>query len=150
MRFQRRQNSISNLTSQITKVKSSLLLSETQRLIIDIGRTRFERLFLIGKCSTVLSLDALRLAVAEAKSGKDVERYELAVQALKQVAPNDPDAVLDQRWVDVTKQTVRAETDKLEHELKGYKNNLIKESIRVSLRQRPDNRTKLIYIDGDR
>ena len=132
MRFQRRQNSISNLTSQITKVKSSLLLSETQRLIIDIGRTRFERLFLIGKCSTVLSLDALRLAVAEAKSGKDVERYELAVQALKQVAPNDPDAVLDQRWVDVTKQTVRAETDKLEHELKGY------------------NRTKLIYIDGDR
>ncbi|KAF5005168.1 hypothetical protein F66182_15974 [Fusarium sp. NRRL 66182] len=95
------------------------------------GRTRFERIFLIGKCSTVLSLDALRLAVAEAKSGKDVERYELAVQALKQVAPNDPDAVLDQRWVDVTKQTVRAETDKLEHELKGYKNNLIKESIRM-------------------
>ncbi|PCG92364.1 hypothetical protein PENOC_092930 [Penicillium occitanis (nom. inval.)] len=95
------------------------------------GRTRFERLFLIGKCSTVLSLDALRLAVAEAKSGKDVERYEQAVEALKQAAPHDPDAVLDQRWVDVTKQTVRAETDKLEHELKGYKNNLIKESIRM-------------------
>lgn len=95
------------------------------------GRTRFERLFLIGKCSTILSLDALRLAVAEAKSGKDVERYELAVEALGQATPNDPDAVLDQRWVDVAKQTVRAETDKLEHELKGYKNNLIKESIRV-------------------
>jgi hypothetical protein len=118
---------------QITKVLSSLLTPEAQRLIIDTGRTRFERLFLIGKCSTVLSLDALRLAVAEAKSGKDVERYEQAVEALKQAAPHDPDAVLDQRWVDVTKQTVRAETDKLEHELKGYKNNLIKESIRVSL-----------------
>lgn len=90
-------------------------------------------MFLIGKCSTVLSLDALRLAVAEAKAGKDVGRYELAVEALKQVAPSDPDAVLDQRWVDTTKQTVRAETDKLEHELKGYKNNLIKESIRVGL-----------------
>ncbi|EED16108.1 COP9 signalosome subunit 1 (CsnA), putative [Talaromyces stipitatus ATCC 10500] len=95
------------------------------------GRTRFDRLFLIGKCSTILSADALRLAVGEAKSGKDVERYVQAVQALSQVAPNDPDAVLDQRWVDITRQAVRAETDKLEHELKGYKNNLIKESIRM-------------------
>lgn len=53
------------------------------------------------------------------------------MQALSQAVPSDPEAVLDKRWVDVTKQTVRAETDKLEHELKGYKNNLIKESIRV-------------------
>jgi COP9 signalosome complex subunit 1 len=104
------------------------------------GRTRFDRLFLIGKCSAILSLDALRLAVAEAKSGKDVERYELAVEALSQAAPHDVDAVLDQRWVDVTKQIVRAETDKLEHELKGYKNNLIKESIRVGSLRRSDNK----------
>ncbi|OKL56876.1 COP9 signalosome complex subunit 1 [Talaromyces atroroseus] len=95
------------------------------------GRTRFERLFLIGKCSTVLSSDALRLAVAEAKSGKDVKRYELAIQAFSQVAPSDPDAAFDKQWFEATKQTVRAETDKLEHELKGYKNNLIKESIRM-------------------
>ena len=59
---------------------------------------------------------------------------------MKQAAPHDPDAVLDQRWVDVTKQTVRAETDKLEHELKGYKNNLIKESIRVGSPQMLDNK----------
>jgi COP9 signalosome complex subunit 1 len=75
----------------------------------------------------------LRLAVAEAKSGKDVDRYERAVEAFSQVAPTEPEAVFDQRWFETTKQTVRAETEKLEHELKGYKNNLIKESIRVSL-----------------
>jgi COP9 signalosome complex subunit 1 len=86
---------------------------------------------LIGNCSTILSTDALRLALAEAKSGKDVSRYERAVQALAKVAPSDPEATLDRKWVDHKKQTVRAETDKLEHELKGYKNNLIKESIRV-------------------
>jgi len=71
------------------------------------------------------------LAVAEAKSGKDISRYERAVQALAQVAPDDPDATIDQKWLEHKKQSVRAETDKLDHELKGYKNNLIKESIRV-------------------
>jgi COP9 signalosome complex subunit 1 len=71
--------------------------------------------------------------VAKAKAGKDVGRYERAVQALAQAAPNGPDATIDQEWVDRTKRTVRAETERLEHELRGYKNNLIKESIRVCL-----------------
>jgi COP9 signalosome complex subunit 1 len=47
------------------------------------------------------------------------------------MAPNEPEAVLDTEWVDRTQKLVRAETDRLEHELRGYKNNLIKESIRV-------------------
>lgn len=73
----------------------------------------------------------MKAAVAEAKSGKDVGRYERAVKALAEVAPNE--AVLDKEWVEHTQKLVRAETDRLEHELRGYKNNLIKESIRVRL-----------------
>ncbi|KAL2009957.1 hypothetical protein VTN00DRAFT_5764 [Thermoascus crustaceus] len=95
------------------------------------GRTRFDRLFLIGTCSTYLSTDALKAAVAEAKSGKDVGRYERAVKALAEVAPNESEAFLDKEWVERTQKLVRAETDRLEHELRGYKNNLIKESIRM-------------------
>lgn len=95
------------------------------------GRTRFDRLYLIGTCSTLLSTDALKVAVAEAKSGKDVGRYEKAVRALSEVAPNEPDAKLDLAWVKDTQRRVRAEGDRLELELRGYKNNLIKESIRV-------------------
>ncbi|KAL1963827.1 hypothetical protein VTN77DRAFT_7758 [Rasamsonia byssochlamydoides] len=95
------------------------------------GRTRFDRLFLIGTCSTYLSTEALKAAVTEAKSGKDVGRYQKAVQALAEVAPNEPEAVLDTDWVERTQKLVRAETDRLEHELRGYKNNLIKESIRM-------------------
>ncbi|GAD94163.1 COP9 signalosome subunit 1 (CsnA), putative [Paecilomyces variotii No. 5] len=95
------------------------------------GRTKFDRLFLIGTCSTYLSTEALKAAVTDAKSGKDVGRYEKAVRALAEVAPNESEAILDTEWVDRTQKLVKAETDRLEHELKGYKNNLIKESIRM-------------------
>ncbi|RAK76442.1 COP9 signalosome complex subunit 1 [Aspergillus fijiensis CBS 313.89] len=95
------------------------------------GRTRYNRLYVIGTCSTYLAVEALKAAIAEAKSGKDVTRYERAVRALAEVAPNDPEATLDTHWVDHMQKVVKAETDRLEHELKGYKNNLIKESIRM-------------------
>ena len=35
-------------------------------------------------------------------------------------------------WAEKKSREVKEEQDKLEHELKSYKNNLIKESIRVS------------------
>ncbi|EGE83463.1 COP9 signalosome subunit 1, variant [Blastomyces dermatitidis ATCC 18188] len=95
------------------------------------GRTKFARLYLIGACSTFLSVEALKMAVADAKGGKDVNSYTDAVEALARVAPQDPEAKLDAAWVDHTSKVVKAETDRLEHELKGYKNNLIKESIRM-------------------
>lgn len=100
-------------------------------LITSIGRTRFERLYTIGTSSTQLCLEALKAAVTEAKQGKDVQRYEIATSALLEIAPQDLDAVPDQAWIDRIKKQVKAETDKMELELKGYKNNLIKESIRV-------------------
>ncbi|KAE8151078.1 COP9 signalosome subunit 1 [Aspergillus avenaceus] len=95
------------------------------------GRTRFNRLFLIGTCSTYLSVEALKAAIIEAKSSKDVSRYERAVRALAEVASNEPEATPDKEWVDRMRKVVKAETDRLEHELRGYKNNLIKESIRM-------------------
>ncbi|QSS55461.1 COP9 signalosome complex subunit [Histoplasma capsulatum var. duboisii H88] len=95
------------------------------------GRTKFARLYLIGTCSTFLSVEALKMAVVDAKGGKDVGSYTKAVEALARVAPQDPEAKLDTAWVDHTSRVVKAETDRLEHELKGYKNNLIKESIRM-------------------
>ena len=96
------------------------------------GKTRFDRLFLIGTTSSYLYLEALKAAIAEAKRGRDVRRYEDAVGMLHEIAPEEPDGVPDLGWMDRTSKQVKAETDRLELELKGYKNNLIKESIRVS------------------
>lgn len=73
----------------------------------------------------------MKLAVIEARNGKDVNSYQKAVEALANIAPSEREATLDREWMEQTIKNVKADTDRLEHELKGYKNNLIKESIRV-------------------
>lgn len=122
------------LTLPITEVggPTSLLRSVGNPFLIgSTGRTRFERLLLIGISSSYLYLEALKAAIAEAKKGTDVQRYESAVSYIREIAPNDADATPDLDWIDRTKKLVKGATDKMELELKGYKNNLIKESIRV-------------------
>lgn len=122
------------LTSRITKVEGFILLLRFTRrgyLTASTGRTRFERLLLIGTSSSYLYLEALKAAIAEAKQGTDIQRYEIAVSYLREMAPNDSDATPDLDWIDRMKKEVKGATDRMELELKGYKNNLIKESIRV-------------------
>jgi COP9 signalosome complex subunit 1 len=87
---------------------------------------------LIGRTSTRLCVDALKAAVAEAKKGKDIDRYTKAVEHLYSISPTEQESVLEGAWVERIQQANKAETQRLEAELKGYKNNLIKESIRVS------------------
>ncbi|KAK3996061.1 putative COP9 signalosome complex subunit 1 [Cladorrhinum sp. PSN332] len=95
------------------------------------GRTRFDRLFLIGRSSVTLCVDALKAAVAEAKRGRDPQRYREAVECLRIAAPGDPEANFDQHWLEKQDAANRQETARLVGELKVYKNNLIKESIRM-------------------
>ncbi|TQN66112.1 COP9 signalosome complex subunit 1 [Colletotrichum shisoi] len=95
------------------------------------GRTRFERLFLIGRSCVPLCVDALKAAIAEAKEGVDVQRYRDAFECIHIAAPNEPEASFDQEWVETTERANKAKTHQLESELKGYKMNLIKESIRM-------------------
>ncbi|QPG95676.1 hypothetical protein C2857_001643 [Epichloe festucae Fl1] len=95
------------------------------------GRTRFDRLLLIGKSSVSLCIDALKAAVIEAKGGTDVSRYLEAWECFRHVAPDDPEARKDDAWIEKTETENKAETTRLENELKCYKNNLIKESIRM-------------------
>lgn len=123
----------STIISPNIKVESNPLLSAliSGGLTYVAGRTRFDRLSLIGTSSSYLYLEALKAAIAEAKQGSDVGRYEYAVSCLREIAPNDPDATADVAWIDSTKTQVKRNTDTLELELKTYKNNLIKESIRV-------------------
>ncbi|KAK7402633.1 hypothetical protein QQX98_011613 [Neonectria punicea] len=95
------------------------------------GRTKYDRLILIGKCSVPLCVDALKAAVTEAKAGSDVSRYREAWDCLRVAAPGEPEAQRDDSWIESTERKNRLETARLEGELKGYKNNLIKESIRM-------------------
>ncbi|KAK8249838.1 COP9 signalosome-like protein complex subunit 1 [Phyllosticta capitalensis] len=95
------------------------------------GRTRLERLLLIGSTSTYLSTDALRTAVFEARSGKDIDMYNILTDRLHSVDPSDGLGVPDTMWLERKTKEVKAEMEALEGQLKQYKNNLIKESIRM-------------------
>lgn len=79
-----------------------------------------------------LCVDALKSAIAEAKRGKDTGRYREAVECLRVAAPTEPEANFDQAWLEAQDAANKLETNRLTTELKGYKNNLIKESVRVS------------------
>ncbi|KAF2789472.1 PCI-domain-containing protein [Melanomma pulvis-pyrius CBS 109.77] len=95
------------------------------------GTTRLNRLHHIGASSTYLAIDAYHTAIAEAKRGKNVKLYLSLVEDLSNIAPDDPAALSDMAWAEKKSREVKEEQDKLEHELKAYKNNLIKESIRM-------------------
>lgn len=75
----------------------------------------------------------MRSAIDEAKKGSDVRNYEDAVKLYrKYFNATDSYGTADLAWMEKKRKVNKAETIRLEHELKGYKNNLIKESIRVS------------------
>jgi len=90
----------------------------------------------IGTTSTFLGFESIKAAVIDAKKGRDVKRYVDAANHFQQVAPNDAEAVQDYAWVNQMEHANTAEGLRLEAQLKGYKNNLIKESIRVHPLQR--------------
>ncbi|EDN97703.1 hypothetical protein SS1G_12557 [Sclerotinia sclerotiorum 1980 UF-70] len=102
-----------------------------KKALVVTGRTRLERLYLIGVTSTFLGVEALKILIKEAKQGKDVTIYMDAYAALAKVAPNEPEAFRDDQWIDATNKSNAAEAARLEAQLKGYKNNLIKESTRM-------------------
>ncbi|KXX78020.1 COP9 signalosome complex subunit 1 [Madurella mycetomatis] len=117
--------------------QGGVVVKDTPKFDLDLyiqnykGRTRFDRLFLIGRSSVPLCVDALKAAVAEAKRGRDTQRYREAVECLRIAAPSEPEATFDQAWLENQESANQIETNRLLTELKGYKNNLIKESIRM-------------------
>ncbi|CAJ2506842.1 Uu.00g080280.m01.CDS01 [Anthostomella pinea] len=120
--------------------QEGVIVRQAPKLDLDLyisnykGRTRFERLLRIGQCSVPLCQEALKAAIVEAKQGQDTQRYRDAWECIRIAAPNEPEAQWDSAWVTNTDKTNKHETYRLETELKGYKNNLVKESIRIGHR----------------
>ena len=75
----------------------------------------------------------MKAAVNEAKNGRDIKRYLEAQTHLETVGPNEPEAARDTVWMDQQEKHNQAQKAALEKQLKEYKNNLVKESIRVYL-----------------
>ena len=94
--------------------------------------TRLDRLTHIGLTSAPLQLDALRAAQSLAKSSRNIPQYLAISSYLSSRFPSDHHVRADKTYVSTTEAQIQAESSRLEAELKGYKNNLIKESIRMA------------------
>lgn len=91
-----------------------------------------------------LSRQALSIAITSAKSGKDVSLYRRLVTLASLLNITDL-ATQDLEWTDRTEDANKRENARLEQELKGYKNNLIRESIRMG---QEDLATHLLLTGG--
>lgn len=149
--FKTSRNLISNHTFRIIAVGFAPFETPHRAIIPDFcspGRTRVNRLLLIASTSTVLSVDALKLAMQEILSnGRDVQQYRNVWEELRSLAPNDPDTTFNRQWAEQTERANESELRRLESELKGYKNNLVKESIRVRRRQNNNPTSHLLTLN---
>jgi COP9 signalosome complex subunit 1 len=91
-----------------------------------------------------LSRQAMTIAITSAKSGKDVSLYRRLVTLATVLNITDL-ATVDLEWTDKTEDANKRESARLEQELKGYKNNLIRESIRMG---QEDLATHLLLTGG--
>jgi COP9 signalosome complex subunit 1 len=108
------------------------------------GPLRPLRLAHIAMHCPSLSRQALSIAMASAKSGKDVSLYR-RLTSLAHVLNILDLASADPEWTDKTEDANKRENARLEQELKGYKNNLIRESIRMG---QEDLATHLLLTGG--
>lgn len=123
-----------DLPSYIANYKGDYILCYSRPSLTTLGRTVFRRLYLIASCSTALKEEAARLAVAEAKKGSDINAYNDALSLLNSVSSSkDAKDLGDPVWVAQQEKKNAADTKRMENELKQYKNNLIRESIRVRI-----------------
>ncbi|CAG8598939.1 16975_t:CDS:2 [Acaulospora colombiana] len=99
------------------------------------GHTKVDRLLFIAKRCPTLQIDAYRLALQELRENSlDTTKYLQSANKLNEilVAQGYPSYSIDGSWVDSTQKRAKTILERLDTELKNYKNNLIKESIRVA------------------
>lgn len=103
------------------------------------GLGKLQRLLFIAKHSPTYAVDALRIAASSVRNTHNTDVYRDAMTKLIQILSVDenedgaapgqlPD--LDQQWMETTNKRAQMKLEKLDQDLKTYKNNSIKESIR--------------------
>jgi COP9 signalosome complex subunit 1 len=100
-----------------------------------IGDTRFKRASFIAKRCPSLEIEAYQFAVNEVKDiTYNIELYEEYTTKLNAALTRHgkPTVKPDMEWEQTISNKNKLTLEQLERELKNYKNNMIKESIRVS------------------
>lgn len=97
------------------------------------GQTRIARLEFIGDYCPPLRIEAYKCCLRELQNTLNTEKYLLMAKKLNEAltAAGAPSIQPDTEWVGKTNRSAVQRQEKLDSELKSYKHNLIKESVRV-------------------
>jgi COP9 signalosome complex subunit 1 len=101
-----------------------------------LGHTKVSRACFIAERCPALEVEAYKIALVETQTNSlDTQKYEHIITRLNAAlkARNEPELPVDKEWIQTTQKQAKATAEKLEAELRNYKNNMIKESIRVSI-----------------
>ncbi|XP_014782384.1 COP9 signalosome complex subunit 1 isoform X2 [Octopus bimaculoides] len=99
------------------------------------GIARLNRLIFIADYCPSLKMEALRMALSYVQITHDTSLYQQIHRRLQDIPSTLPDAVssvppLDNMWIELTIKKAQLKLEKLDTDLKNYKSNSIKESIR--------------------
>ncbi|KAH8549334.1 26S proteasome subunit RPN7-domain-containing protein [Umbelopsis sp. PMI_123] len=98
------------------------------------GHTKVSRACFIAERCPALEVEAYKIALVETQTNSlDTQKYEHIITRLNAAlkARNEPELPVDKEWIQTTQKQAKATAEKLEAELRNYKNNMIKESIRM-------------------
>ncbi|KAL1920755.1 uncharacterized protein VTP21DRAFT_11390 [Calcarisporiella thermophila] len=96
------------------------------------GHTKIDRLIFIAERCPPLRIDAYSLALKEIKETTyDVQKYTQTLQRLNEARGVETESAEIKSWAETTQRRANQLTEKLEQELRTYKNNSIRESIRM-------------------
>ncbi|KAK9768855.1 hypothetical protein K7432_000189 [Basidiobolus ranarum] len=98
------------------------------------GHARFERLLFIAERCPPLQVEAYKQTLKEIQANSsDTNKYLDTLAKLNEVLISKGEETVsqDSAWIETTNKRNKLHAEKLEAELKNYKNNLIKESIRM-------------------
>ncbi|XP_057310439.1 COP9 signalosome complex subunit 1-like [Hydractinia symbiolongicarpus] len=97
------------------------------------GLAKLQRLLFVAKHCPSYAVDALRMSISAVKSTYNTEMYRDIMTKLADAANNEDGnsaSDFDTHWVETTNKKAELKLEKLDQDLKTYKHNSIKESIR--------------------
>lgn len=129
------------VTSISNPISTTILVSKDKTSInirvdkCSQGRTAIDRAIYIGEHCDSLEVEALQWAADAIKNTtRDTNKYSACMTQLNEACKKRglKTIEVDQAWLATTQRENEEILDSLDAELKGYKNNMIKEKIRVS------------------
>jgi len=112
------------------------------------GQILLERLRFVAEHSEQHQIEALNLTARAAKKTLNIDAYVDAVEKLHQIGAQELAGTLDENWISETKKRISATNDRLDTNIKNFRNNAIKESIKRGFEEMGEHKLQQGDVQG--